>query len=287
MKGIILAGGLGTRLYPATRPISKQLLPVYDKPMIYYSLCTLMHAGIYDILIITTPYESYLFKQLLGNGSQWGITLSYATQASPDGIAQAFVIAKDFIGHDTVCLILGDNILYGDGLPEKLRHAAKRTQGASIFGYYVSDPERYGVIAFDKQGNAIDIIEKPTTFTSHYAVIGLYFYDNEVLDIAKELKPSPRGELEITDINKYYLQHQNLHVEKLSRGTAWLDTGTHKSLLDASNFIYVLEQRQGLKIGCPEEVAWRMGLISTEQLQALAHEEIKSGYGEYLLDIIE
>lgn len=287
MKGIILAGGIGTRLYPATRSISKQLLPVYDKPMIYYPLCTLMHAGITDILIITTPHELPMFQQLLNNGSQWGITLNYAAQRKPDGIAQAFLIGEKFIGDDSACLILGDNILYGNGLPEKLQQAAKQKLGATIFGYYVSDPERYGVIVFDNKNQPIDIIEKPTSPASHFAVIGLYFYDNNVLQIAKQLKPSARGELEITDINLQYLHKKNLHVEKLSRGTAWLDTGTHKSLLDASNFIYVLEQRQGLKIGSPEEVAWRMGLISTEQLKKLASTQTKSGYGEYLLDLIE
>jgi len=287
MKGIILAGGLGTRLYPATQIISKQLLPVYDKPMIYYPLCTLMQAGIRDILIITTPQEADLFQQLLGNGEKWGIHLTYASQPRPLGIAQAFLIGESFIGQDSVCLILGDNILYGDGLIHKLREAAAQTQGATIFGYYVSDPERYGVIVFDQQGRPIDIIEKPSRPASHYAVIGLYFYDNQVINIAKQLTPSARGELEITDINRYYLRQQQLQVEKLGRGTAWLDTGTHKSLLDAANFIYVLEQRQGLKIGSPEEVAWRMGLIKTKQLETLAGTQTKSGYGEYLLDLID
>ncbi len=286
MKGIILAGGLGTRLYPATRSISKQLLPVYDKPMIYYPLCTLMQAGIRDILIITTPHELPMFRELLGDGSQWGITLCYEPQAKPNGIPEAFLIGEKFIGKDSVCLILGDNILYGDGLPEKLRHASHDLNGATIFGYYVSDPERYGVIQFDKEGKAADIIEKPQQFISHYAVIGLYFYNNDVIRIARELKPSARGELEITDVNKHYLQQKNLHVEKLGRGTAWLDTGTHKSLLDAANFIYVLEQRQGLKIGSPEEVAWRTGLIKNDELKNLAASQIKSGYGEYLLDLI-
>lgn len=287
MKGIILAGGLGTRLYPATRSISKQLLPVYDKPMIYYPLCTLMQAGIRDILIITTPHELPMFSELLGNGSQWGISLSYQAQAKPNGIAEAFLIGEKFIGNDSVCLILGDNILYGDGLTEKLRNAAAQLSGATIFGYYVSDPERYGVIDFDKAGKPINIIEKPGSFISHYAVIGLYFYDNDVIQIAKQLKPSTRGELEITDVNKQYLQQRKLHVEKLGRGTAWLDTGTHKSLLDAGNFIYVLEQRQGLKIGSPEEVAFRIGLIESEQLKTLAASQVKSGYGEYLLSLIE
>jgi glucose-1-phosphate thymidylyltransferase len=287
MKGIILAGGQGTRLYPATRAISKQLLPVYDKPMIYYPLTTLMQAGIHEILIITTPHEVHMFKALLGDGSQWGIQLSYATQAEPRGIAEAFIIGESFIGNDAVCLILGDNILYGDGLNERLQAAAKETKGATIFGYYVSDPERYGVITFDQHQQPLDIIEKPTTPASHYAVIGLYFYDNQVIEIAKQLKPSARGELEITDINRHYLATKQLHVEKLGRGTAWLDTGTHKSLLDASNFIYVLEQRQGLKIGSPEEVAWRMGLIPLQQLNQLAKQLTKSGYGEYLLAVTE
>jgi glucose-1-phosphate thymidylyltransferase len=283
MKGIILAGGQGTRLYPATMAVGKQLLPVYDKPMIYYPLTTLMQAGIHDILIITTPHELHLFKSLLSDGSQWGITLSFATQAQPRGIADAFLIAENFIGNDSVCLILGDNILYGDGLIERLQTAAKQESGATIFGYYVSDPERYGVITFDKNNKPLDIIEKPIHPASHYAVIGLYFYDNQVINFAKQLKPSARGELEITDINRCYLDREQLHVEKLGRGTAWLDTGTHKSLLDASNFIYVLEQRQGLKIGSPEEVAWRMGLIPSEQLNKLATPQTKSGYGEYLL----
>lgn len=286
MKGIILAGGVGSRLHPATRSISKQLLPVYDKPMIYYPLCTLMEAGISDILIITTPHESALFQHLLGDGSQWGIKLNYAIQPHPGGIAQAFIIGEAFIGKDNVCLILGDNILYGDGLSEKLSAAARRESGATIFGYYVADPERYGVITFDKHYKPVSIIEKPTTPTSHYAVIGLYFYDSQVVDIAKSLKPSARGELEITDINQHYLQSGKLAVEKLGRGVAWLDTGTHQSLLDAANFIHVLEQRQGLKIGSPEEVAWRRGLISTDHLRKIAAPQLKSGYGEYLLDLI-
>jgi glucose-1-phosphate thymidylyltransferase len=286
MKGIILAGGLGTRLYPSTRSISKQLLPVYDKPMIYYPLCTLMHAGIHEALIITTPHEQAMFQHLLGDGSQWGISLSFASQEKPDGIAQAFIIAEKFIGKDSVCLILGDNILYGDGLSDKLRTAAKQQSGATIFGYYVSDPERYGVISFDANDNPVDIIEKPAHYTSSYAVIGLYFYDNQVINIAKQLQPSARGELEITDINKCYLQQQQLRAEKLGRGTAWLDTGTHKSLLDAANFISVLEQRQGLKIGSPEEMAWRMKLISDMQLKQLAAAQTKSGYGEYLLGLL-
>ncbi|RDI44796.1 glucose-1-phosphate thymidylyltransferase RfbA [Aquicella lusitana] len=286
MKGIILAGGLGTRLYPATRPISKQLLPIYDKPMVYYPLCTLMLAGIRDILVITTPHELSLFQQLLGDGSQWGISLAYATQQYPEGIAQAFIIGENFIGNDSVCLILGDNILYGDGLSEKLQSVAQLNSGATIFGYYVSNPQRYGVICFNEANQPVEIIEKPATPASNYAVIGLYFYDNKVIEIAKQLSPSSRGELEITDVNRFYLLQKKLRVEKLGRGIAWLDTGTHKSMLDAANFIYVLEQRQGLKIGSPEEIAWRMGFITTEELETLAETQIKSGYGAYLLDLI-
>ena len=286
MKGIILAGGLGTRLYPATRSMSKQLLPVYDKPMIYYPLCTLLHAKIRDILIITTPGEAILFKQLLGDGSQWGISLSYATQASPGGIAQAFLIAEHFIETGPVCLILGDNILYGDDLSLRLQRASQKKSGGTIFSYYVADPERYGVVVFDKNHQPIDIIEKPTAPLSSHAVIGLYFYDNDVIKIAKQLKPSKRGELEITDITRHYLKQKKLQVEKLGRGIAWLDTGTHQSLLDAANFIHVLEERQGLKIGSPEEVAWRMGFIQSDQLEKLAHAQTKSGYGEYLLKLI-
>lgn len=286
MKGIILAGGMGTRLYPTTLTISKQLLPVYDKPMIYYPLSTLMHAGIRDILIITTPHEAPLFHALLGNGSKWGIHLSYAVQNEPKGIAEAFIIAEEFIGSEPVCLILGDNILYGDGLIEKLQRAATLQTGAQIFGYYVADPERYGVITFDQDKNPIDIVEKPVAPRSHYAVIGMYFYDHHVVEIAKQLQPSARGELEITDINRAYLKQNKLRVELLGRGTAWLDTGTHKSLLDAANFIYVIEQRQGLKIGSPEEAAWRMGWIESPQLQSLAALQTRSGYGEYLLDLV-
>lgn len=287
MKGIILAGGSGSRLLPATRSISKQLLPVYDKPMIYYPLCTLMQAKIRQILIITTAHEKGMFQQLLGDGSKWGVFLEYAIQDQPQGIAQAFIIAQSFINHEPVCLILGDNILYGEGLTHRLQQASLLTQGATIFAYYVSDPERYGVINFDEQNQPLDIIEKPTHPASHYAVIGLYFFDHQVCDIAKNLRPSLRGELEITDINRFYLQQNNLKVEKLSRGIAWLDTGTHKSLLDAANFIHVLEERQGLKIGSPEETAWRMGFINPQQLKQQATQQIKSGYGEYLLDIVE
>jgi len=286
MKGIILAGGLGTRLYPATRPISKQLLPIYDKPMVYYPLCTLMLAGIRDILVITTPHELSLFQQLLGDGSKWGISLAYAAQQYPEGIAQAFIIGENFIGNDSVCLILGDNILYGDGLSEKLQSVAQLNSGATIFGYYVSNPQRYGVICFNEANQPVEIIEKPATPVSNYAVIGLYFYDNKVIEISKQLSPSSRGELEITDVNRFYLLQKKLRVEKLGRGIAWLDTGTHKSMLDAANFIYVLEQRQGLKIGSPEEIAWRMGFITTEELETLAETQIKSGYGAYLLDLI-
>lgn len=286
MKGIILAGGLGTRLYPITQLVSKQLLPVYDKPMIYYPLCTLMHAGIDNILVITTPYEQEMFKQLLQDGSQWGIQITYAVQPQPLGIAQAFLIGEQFIGQDSVCLMLGDNILYGDQLAEKLQQNTKQSSGATIFGYYVSDPERYGVIQFNEQDEPLKIIEKPSDPPSSYAVIGLYFFDNQVIDIAKNLKPSARGELEITDINQYYLNEKKLRVEKLSRGIAWLDTGTHTSLLEASNFIHVLEKRQGLKIGSPEEIAWRMGFISSTELKKLALAQIKSGYGQYLLELM-
>lgn len=287
MKGIILSGGMGTRLHPSTKTISKQLLPVYDKPMIYYPLSTLIHAGIREIMIITTPHEASLFQSLLGDGSQWGISLTYATQAHPNGIAEAFIIAEEFIGNEPVCLILGDNILYGDGLTKKLQQAATMKEGALIFGYYVKDPQRYGVITFDKNQQPLDIVEKPANPTSHYAVIGIYFYDSSVVQVAKQLKPSARGELEITDVNLAYMHQKTLKVELLGRGTAWLDTGTHKSLLDAANFISVLEQRQGLKIGSPEEAAWRMGFIQTSDLESLAQAQTKSGYGEYLLDLID
>lgn len=285
-KGIILAGGSGTRLYPLTISVSKQLMPVYDKPMIYYPLSTLMLAGIQDILIITTPEDSASFQHLLGDGSQWGMNLSYAVQPSPDGLAQAFIIGKEFIGNDSCTLILGDNIFHAEGLAEKLQAVSNDLSGATVFGYYVSDPERYGVVDFDDKGRALSIEEKPAKPKSHYAVTGLYFYDNDVVDIAKEIKPSPRGELEITDVNNVYLQRGDLRVEKLSRGTAWLDTGTTASLLDAANFIRVIEDRQSLKIACPEEIAYLQGFIDEEQVRAIAEPLRKSGYGEYLLTIL-
>lgn len=286
MKGIILAGGSGTRLYPVTECISKQLLPIYDKPMIYHPLTTLMLAGIKDILIISTPRDLPSFKSVLKDGSQWGINLSYAKQPNPEGLAQAFIIGEKFIGDKTVCLILGDNIFHGHGLSEALQEARKDFSHATVFSYYVQDPERYGVVEFDAQGDIIDIVEKPAVPRSNYAVTGLYFYDNQVVDIAKALKPSARGELEITDVNKVYLQQKKLRVVRLDRGFAWLDTGTHKSLLDASNYFAVLECRQGLKVGCPEEVAWRMKYISDDELLNLAQSLGKSGYGKYLLHVL-
>ena len=281
-KGIILAGGSGTRLHPLTTTVSKQLMPVYDKPMIYYPLATLMQSGIRDILIITTPRDQLAYADLLGDGSQWGISLQYTVQASPDGLAQAFLLGEGFIGQSPVCLILGDNIFYGAGFTSKLRRAAQRTDGASVFAYYVHDPERYGVVEFDAEGRAIGIEEKPDTPRSHYAVTGLYFYDNDVVSVAKGITPSPRGELEITDVNRHYLQQGSLQVEVMGQGTAWLDTGTHQSLLDAGNFIRVIEERQGLKVACLEEIAYRMGYITADEVLALAAPLIKSGYGAYL-----
>lgn len=286
-KGIILAGGHGTRFYPATRSISKQLLPVYDKPMIYYPLSTMMMTGIREILLVTLPHELDLFKRLLGDGSQWGVKLEYATQKTPRGIAEAFIIGESFIGSDSVCLMLGDNILYGEGIASMLQEASSQQQGGTIFGYYVKDPERYGVVYFDQAGNPYDIIEKPKQPESHYAAIGLYFYDNAVIDVAKKLQPSDRGELEITDISRHYLKQKKLTVKKLSRGTAWLDTGTPVSWLEASNFIQILEHRQGLKIGCVEEVAWRMGYINNTQLSQLAEPLLKSGYGQYMMQLMD
>ena len=281
-KGIILAGGSGTRLHPLTTTISKQLMPVYDKPMIYYPLATLMQSGIRDVLIITTPRDQLAYADLLGDGSQWGINLQYTIQASPDGLAQAFLLGEDFIGQSPVCLVLGDNIFYGAGLTGKLRCAAQRNDGASVFAYYVHDPERYGVVEFDAEGRAIGIQEKPDAPRSHYAVTGLYFYDNDVISVAKGMTPSARGELEITDVNRHYLEQGSLQVEIMGQGTAWLDTGTHQSLLDAGNFIRVIEERQGLKIACLEEIAYRLGYITANEVLALAAPLVKSGYGAYL-----
>ena len=286
-KGIILAGGSGSRLHPMTLATSKQLMPVYDKPMIYYPLATLMQAGIRDILIITTPEDAPIFEQLLGDGSSWGINLSYAQQPKPEGLAQAFLIGEEFIGDSRVCLILGDNIFYGQQIEETLRSAVDQESGASVFAYYVTDPERYGVVQLDADNNAIDLEEKPANPKSHYAVTGLYMYDNDVIDIAKNIKPSARGELEITDVNKAYLERKALKVELFERGTAWLDTGTVQSLLDAAVFIRVLEERQGLKIGCPEEIAYRQGFIDSEQLAGLAKKLEKSGYGAYLQQLLQ
>jgi glucose-1-phosphate thymidylyltransferase len=286
-KGIILAGGSGTRLYPITKGVSKQLLPVYDKPMIYYPLSVLMLAGIREVLIINTPHEQALFQQLLGDGSQWGMDIQYAVQPSPDGLAQAYLIGRDFVAGKPSCLVLGDNIFHGHGLSEMLRRADARDQGATVFGYWVNDPERYGVAEFDGSGKVIDLVEKPANPRSNYAVTGLYFYDGNASDYAAELAPSPRGELEITDLNKRYLDEHSLHLEALGRGYAWLDTGTHQSLLEASNFIETIQTRQGLQVCCPEEIAFGKGWINAGQLEALAAPLAKNAYGQYLQKLLQ